>query len=343
MTPGTHCYFDYYQADPATEPLAIGGLVTLEKVYSFNPVPSGLTAAESKHILGAQGNLWTEYIDSPEKAEYMAYPRAIALAEVLWTPAAQRNWPEFAQRLNQHSERLDGLKVHYAKHLNDPSARTISDENGLQIIWSSTLPSQPVYFSRDTTSGSWTKVDAGDTTLISEAGPVFYKTDFSKIRQINYQPSKARLAKITSNPLPDPLYPGDAGIRTITNGLTGTIHFNGKEWCGWRGEKFAIDLQFPGPTRVDSVRISFLSTPGSWIHNPLGIEISGSADNLDYRNLASWESKPLEDGRYTITLATPDADVKQLIIYVLPLLSIPEGQPGAGKAAWTFIDEISIY
>lgn len=115
MTPGDYCYFDHYQGDRATEPLAIGGFTPLEKVYEFNPVPSELTAVEAKHILGAQGNVWTEYIDSPEKVEYMAYPRAIALAEVLWTPLEKRNWTEFSARLTQNLDRLDGMEVKYAK------------------------------------------------------------------------------------------------------------------------------------------------------------------------------------------------------------------------------------
>ena len=115
MTPGDYCYFDHYQGDKATEPLAIGGYTPLDKVYSYEPVPAELSETEASHILGAQGNVWTEYIDTPEKVEYMAYPRAIALAEVLWTPAARKNWDEFSARLRQHLDRLDGMDVHYAK------------------------------------------------------------------------------------------------------------------------------------------------------------------------------------------------------------------------------------
>jgi hexosaminidase len=116
MTPGTHCYFDHYQEDPDHEPLAIGGFLPLEKVYSFNPLPDSFSVEEAKHILGAQGNLWTEYISTPEQVEYMAYPRAIALAEVLWTPVERRNWAEFRDRLAKHKDRLDGMKVNYARH-----------------------------------------------------------------------------------------------------------------------------------------------------------------------------------------------------------------------------------
>ena len=84
MTPGSHCYFDHYQGKSNEEPLAIGGYTPLEKVYEFNPIPEELDAAQANYILGGQANLWTEYIKDFKHLEYMAYPRAIALSQVLW-------------------------------------------------------------------------------------------------------------------------------------------------------------------------------------------------------------------------------------------------------------------
>ncbi len=115
MTPNSHCYFDHYQAEPETEPLAIGGHTTLEKVYSYEPTPSELTAEEAKYILGAQANVWTEYIATPEHVEYMSLPRMCALAEVVWSPKELRNWIDFNKRLGTHFKRLDQLNVNYAQ------------------------------------------------------------------------------------------------------------------------------------------------------------------------------------------------------------------------------------
>ncbi|NBR16306.1 MAG: beta-N-acetylhexosaminidase, partial [Crocinitomicaceae bacterium] len=91
MTPGSHCYFDHYQGRGKDEPLAIGGFTPLEKVYEFNPIPSILNTSEASFILGAQANLWTEYIADFDKLMYMAYPRAIALSQVLWNDKFQKN------------------------------------------------------------------------------------------------------------------------------------------------------------------------------------------------------------------------------------------------------------
>ena len=102
--------------DEATEPLAMnwaGFPVSLETVYRFEPVPAVLTDAESRHILGAQGNVWTEYIDTPEYVEYMAYPRALAMAEVTWSPSAARGWTGFTERLRSVLLHLDAMDVNY--------------------------------------------------------------------------------------------------------------------------------------------------------------------------------------------------------------------------------------
>jgi len=115
MCPGSYCYFDYYQGDTLTEPMAIGGYVPLEKVYSFNPMPDSLSVDQKKFILGAQGNVWTEYITSFDRVEYMAIPRMIALSEVLWSKPDSRNYENFNVRLQKHTSLLDMMNVNYRK------------------------------------------------------------------------------------------------------------------------------------------------------------------------------------------------------------------------------------
>ena len=115
MSPNSFLYFDYYQADANTEPIAIGGNLTLAKTYSFEPYLPELNAAEAKHVIGIQGNVWTEYIKDLPYAEYMTYPRALALAEIAWSPMAAKNYGDFKKRVTGHLPVLDALKVNYAK------------------------------------------------------------------------------------------------------------------------------------------------------------------------------------------------------------------------------------
>jgi hexosaminidase len=113
MTPTSHLYFDYLQGDTVQEPLGIGGFLPLEKVYSFEPIPAELSAAEARRVLGAQANLWTEYVATEEHAEYMLNPRLLALSEVVWSPAEGRDFRDFARRLPWHLQRMDALGIRY--------------------------------------------------------------------------------------------------------------------------------------------------------------------------------------------------------------------------------------
>ena len=115
MAPTSHTYFDYYQGPKEKEPRAIGGLIPLEKVYTFEPVPAELSAEEAKHVLGGQGQLWGEYISNQKHREYMTYPRATALSEILWSPRESHNYEQFEERLTEHLKRLDTMGVNYRR------------------------------------------------------------------------------------------------------------------------------------------------------------------------------------------------------------------------------------
>ena len=120
MTPGHSCYFDHYQVhdkeEKEKEPLAIGGNTTVADVYAYEPTPEELSEEDSKYILGAQGNVWTEYMETTDYVEYMILPRMTALSEVVWSPKNSRNWEDFESRLQHFSNRYDAMGLNYAKH-----------------------------------------------------------------------------------------------------------------------------------------------------------------------------------------------------------------------------------
>ncbi|MDB5121247.1 MAG: beta-N-acetylhexosaminidase [Sphingobacteriales bacterium] len=114
MTPGSHVYFDYSQSS-RDDSLTIGGLTTVQKVYSYEPIQAQIQPNEEKYILGAQANVWTEYIPNEKKLEYMIFPRMSALSEVLWSPKNKRNWNDFETRLQKQFKRYDLWNVNYSK------------------------------------------------------------------------------------------------------------------------------------------------------------------------------------------------------------------------------------
>ena len=117
MTPVSHCYFDYYQSREPGEPLAIGGFLPVRKVYDYEPVPEQLESRYHHHILGAQGNVWTEYMKTSSHVEYMVLPRLPALSEVVWTPRELKDFADFLERMKHHRTRYDIMNMNYAKHI----------------------------------------------------------------------------------------------------------------------------------------------------------------------------------------------------------------------------------
>jgi hexosaminidase len=157
MTPGSHVYFDHYQGDPRFEPLAIGGFTPLAKVYAFEPVPEELSPEEAAHVIGAQANVWTEYITTPAHVEYMALPRMVALSEVLWSPIEARSWDSFRTRLPARLRALDRLGVAYRV----PEVEGLADDRlSLDPIYtlslSSLIPNATIRYTLDGTDPSTT-------------------------------------------------------------------------------------------------------------------------------------------------------------------------------------------
>jgi hexosaminidase len=113
MSPCTDVYFDYYQSRETKEPLAIGGLNPLKKVYQYDPIPKVLNKDQSKYILGTQACVWTEYIKTEKHVEYMTYPRAIAFCETAWSQKNQKNYNNFKKRLSTHLDKLKELDVNF--------------------------------------------------------------------------------------------------------------------------------------------------------------------------------------------------------------------------------------
>jgi len=117
MTPGNPVYFDHSQTKQE-DSVTIGGYNPIEKVYAYEPVPKELSAEESKYVLGAQANMWTEYMKNTQKVEYMLFPRISALSEVLWSPKDKKNWDDFVMRMKTQVKRYDLMGINYSKAFN---------------------------------------------------------------------------------------------------------------------------------------------------------------------------------------------------------------------------------
>lgn len=351
MSPGSHCYFDHYQGDPANEPLAIGGFTTVQKVYSYEPIPTELNAEEAKFILGAQGNVWTEYILTPEHVEYMAVPRLLALAEVLWTPKDKRNEADFIHRLENEFPKLDAMKVSASKSLYQarilPSqgdsvgliridALTGIDGQHTDITWR-------VYNENGMPLGGGGSTDTlvigrsciveariqTETRALGRSYPV-------SVRKFHFNLATAR--PITLSEPPNERY-NEGGAFTLVDGITAGEKRVNTEWLGWRGS-VTITVDLGSEQDVRTVGIGALNETYSWIHLPEQVAFSTSNDGKTFALQGSQKVKP-GVGRRAFKFDVV-AKTRYVRFTVKHPGKIPEGYPGAGNPAWMFLDEIEV-
>ncbi len=152
MTPNNYMYFDYYQSlDRENEPEAIGGYVSVQRVYSYEPKPEALTDEEAKHIIGVQSNLWTEYIPTFAQVQYMELPRMAALAEVQWSKAP-KDYKVFSSRMPQMFNHYDANGYNYATHMFSVAGKLTTDmENHAVTLELSTVDDAPIHYTTDGT------------------------------------------------------------------------------------------------------------------------------------------------------------------------------------------------
>jgi hexosaminidase len=351
MTPNSHCYFDHYQADPETEPLAIGGYLPLKKVYNYEPTPPELTETEAKHILGAQANLWSEYIPTPEHMEYMVFPRMCALAEVVWSPKESRNWIDFNARLQTHLLRLDKLNVNYA----DPSYRvgistSVDKKEATALVLMRSDHIDPVI--RYTLDGSALTASSpqysGPITLKKTATirAAIFKGDELKghpaERVVSLHKGMGKEVTLAEQFSPKYAAGGPAGL---VDGLSGSKGHGDGNWQGYNGNDLNATVDLGDVTEINSISARFLQNTGSWIFMPKAVEFFVSENGVDFKSIKKVNStvSPDKDGAIIQTFQA-DASLKTRYVKVIGtnLGVCPEGHPGAGGNAWLFVDEIAI-
>jgi len=341
MSPGSHCYFDHYQGDKKTEPLAIGGYTPLKKVFDYHPIPNDLEKKYHKYILGAQGNVWTEYMETPEQVMYMALPRLCALSEVLWSGPSTSSYYDFTQRLIPHFSLLDSLGYNYSKALFNIYTLNITSDEKLSVSLESDFPEYEIRYTMDSSQPN------AQSTLFKK--PISINNDFVLKAQHfkngnalgntfsrEYKYHLALGKKLDFKNPPNEHYK-TGGAQTLINGVIGSLPWSGNEWLGWRGEAMEATLDLGLVEEVHKIKVSFLQAKESWIHLPkqVHVYVGRSEESAKRIELTKSGSDYIYEG-----------DINQyaqvLSIKAIPLNSIPKGNPGAGQKPWLFCSEIII-
>jgi hexosaminidase len=322
----------------------------LEKVYSYDPTPKGLTPEQAKHILGVQANLWTEYIPTSSQAEYMAYPRVSALAEVAWTANNAKDYKDFTTRLKTHFERLRYLAVNYSNSYYDISATSSINAKSQVAIKLQTNDNQSVI--RYTIDGSTPMASSltyqptgivvtQDATLkaaaFSPKGEKLGK-DLNKYFYIN----KATGRKYTLANQPKNYTGGETF--GLTNGVKGEEE-NLATWVGFEGKNLDATIDLGQVMALNKVSFAFLRSSASWIMLPREVEVLISDDG---KKFTSVQKMPLGNidaaGRaiQQLNVAVNGRKGRFIKVFAKNYGNLPDSHPGKGSPAWLFVDEVGV-
>lgn len=344
MTPTSHCYLDYYQSQDSEEPLAIGGNLPLSVVYNYEPIPASLSQDKQQYILGTQANVWTEYMPTSDHVEYMAYPRACALSEINWTQKDKKDYQYFTEKLGTHFQRLKLMDVNYADHLSELKLLVQSSEEGNQAqIFSDNSDIEIQYWSNKSEDKKRYSqpFDVGgiDTLYYAAYQDSMQK---SKIYSEIFQQHLATAKKVKLGRKPSEKY-GRYGASLITNGvLANPDKFGDKEWLGFQGVNTGVIIDFGVPTKISSVNLGFFHGPAYWIHAPRSIQLSYADDGRDWGQFYSVDTLPKGIKRIPVDMNFEPITSRYLLISIESVLTIPEGNEGAGNPAWLFMDEVIV-
>ena len=288
MTPGNYMYFDFYQADPRYQPVAIGGYTPIRKVYSYNPIPQdSLTAEEAKHFLGVQANTWTEYIPTPEHLEYMMFPRALAVAEIGWTPQEKRDWQDFKPRVNAHIPVLQRMGLNPFPLSNELEFDMVVDTLQKEIRVTMDAEKYPAEI-RYTTDGS---TPTASSPIYQE--PIVVK-DSAKIvagifvngqlqdrvseQRIDYHKGIGKSIRFNSR-----LYPGymAGGINAIINGYRGGLTYLDQRWQGYTDNLDCV-IDLGEVMDLHQVSSKWMQLTGPGVYQPEKVEVLTSEDGKNF-------------------------------------------------------------
>lgn len=351
MTPTAYLYFDYYQTlDVSEEPLAIGGYVPLEKVYSFEPIPAGLPTDEAAHIIGAQANLWTEYIPTFRQVEYMELPRLAALSEVQWCQPEQKNYAAFLKRLPQLLAIYDLNDYRYARHIYDVSAtyRVDTLSHSLHVNLS-TFDDAPIYYTLDGSEPDMNSKRYQGILRLKESvvlkALAIRKVGKSRVLTETISFNKATAKSLTLlQPVNEKYQFG--GVNTLIDGLNGTLNYRTGRWIAFYKNDLEIVIDLMKKTSVQKAWVRNYVEIGEEILDARSFSFFVSDDGKQFRevNSAAYPAVKSDDknGAYLHELNFEPVEARYVKWLVSPEYHIPSWHWGKGRPAFIFVDEIGV-
>ena len=351
MSPTTFMYFDYYQTKYTDdEPLAIGGYVPVEKVYSFEPMNDTLSAEVQKHIIGVQANLWTEYVPTFSHVEYMELPRMAALCEVQWCNPEKKNFAEFKHRLLPLMSLYGKYGYNYAKHLLDIEEKfTTNTDNSTVVVEFKTLDNTPVYYTLDGSEPTTKSAVYKQPLEIKESCTIKAK-GISKRGETRLFSEEIHFSKATAKPIKllqdiHKNYTFEGPV-TLVDGLKGNPNYRTGRWLGFCLTDMEAVIDLKQEEEISTVSFNTSVDKGDWVFDVLGITVSVSNDGENFTEVFNQTYPDLtsEDENKIYGHKVEFAPVKARYVKILALSDrdMPDWHPAKGYPAFIFIDELGI-
>ena len=351
MTPNSHLYFDHYQSiDTELEPYAIGGYSSVRKVYEWDPLPASLTNEEQKHILGAQANVWTEYIATFKHVQYMVLPRLAALCEVQWSKPEQKNYFNFLKRIPNLVGIYKLNNYNYARHLFDVSADFTSNPKDRSVdVKLLTLDKAPIHYTLDGSEPTPSSAVYSDILKIKQNAQlravVFRGQEASRILNDEIWFSKATLKPIKALQPLNEKYMFN-GIATLVDGLHGNKNYKTGRWIAVYGNDMNALIDLEKSTTIQEVAISVCVDKGAWVFDARSLSIETSVDGVTYKRVAMENYPPMKkddaNGVIAHKLSFSPVEARYVKVMIGSEQFLPDWHSGKGSKGFLFVDEITI-
>ncbi|MES1224938.1 MAG: family 20 glycosylhydrolase, partial [Bacteroidota bacterium] len=353
MTPENPVYFDHSQSKN-DDSLTIGGYNPLEKVYAYEPVPKEMSKEDAKYVLGAQANVWTEYMLNTKKVEYMIFPRLSALSEVLWSPKEKRNWSDFEKRLLIQFKRYEKWKANYSKAYFDLSSTILPGKNNDGLLWKvetrqpeiqikyiTHFAGRPYELSFAEGKPYTSPVEIKSTQLIAAISMEKGKPVSNPVYQ-NFFFNKATGKKITLTNPPSAKYSGDGAITLVNGVINDKGRARSNEFLGFDGTDCEAMIDLGTAQKINDVKVHVFHQPDDQIWRPQYIEIFSSNDGNKFTSIGMTDDVTPLTGNGIMEKKIEAVTTRYIKVMIKNWGEIPEGNSGAGHKPWLFVDEIEI-
>ena len=351
MTPGEYCYFDFYQEDPEEAPLAIGGYLPLDKVYSYNPLPGELTVEEQKYIIGVQANIWGEYIQTPDYFEYMTFPRLIAMSEVQWTQPERKDFASFARRLDREFERLGYRGVNACRHFYNVliEGGWKEEKKNFEVDLHTLCPDADIRYAIGDSVITPSSARYEHPIVLTEEATVYAQAfrqgkPLGNVTRRTFAVNKATGCRYACTPAAEWEYTQeDTGL---TDGVRGYAK-NLRCWGRLGQDTARVTLTLHQTDTLQEVRFASVWRPANELWPPRAVRVSVSTDGQQFTTVGeqalTYDFSPTEGTRYPVTIHFSPVKAAYLQVEWLPTERCPKGYFNEGNPCKLAIDELEVW